>query len=158
MTQETKTKKNTDYSASAVNLTNHECFKGMFLALRDWQEKKAQLEAELKVRNAEIYQLLEGCDKEIFTITNDIKLSIDQYGSYQDLENGIYAVKQRKVSLSYDPKVLRIKHPKEAELVITEIVDSKKLDGLVKGGLLDKGALITEGIAKETESYAYIIK
>lgn len=155
----TKAKKNTDYSASAVNLCNPVVIQEAHEVLRGIQQKKLDLQDRINacIPN-ELKVELANLEKEELSHINELKWQIDQFGSYQDLMAGFYALKQRKVSLSYDPNVLRIKHPKEAELVITEVVDSKKLDGLVKAGLLDKGSLITEGITKETESYAYIIK
>ena len=155
---ESKTRKATDYTNSAVNLQNHESYIGMFESLRHWQENKAKLESELKAKNTELYGLLEGCDKEIGIIMNDIRLSIDQYGSYQDLEKGWYAVKQRAISKSYDAQAFKDNYIKLAPAVIVETVNEKALQGLIKGGLLTEEELKEKGVTQGSESFRYIIR
>ncbi len=159
MTTENKTRKNPSYEASAVNLTND----GMVgMALVAYQKKLALL-SDLQEQAAnlvpiELQEQIDRIQKDITSSLEEIKTLIDKFGSFQQPEYGRYAIKQRKVSLNYDPKVFRIKHPDFAPAVIVEMVDTKKIDGLIKGGLLDKGALITEGTAGETESFSYIIR
>lgn len=155
---ESKPRKNNDYTASAVNLTNHEVYKGMFENLRHWQENKGKLESELKTKNAELYSLLDNCDKEINIVMSDIRLSIDQYGSYQDLERGDYAIKQSTISKSYDAQAFKDNYIKLAPAVIVETVNEKALLGLIKGGLLTEKDLKEKGVTQEAESFRYIIK
>lgn len=156
---EIKTKKNTDYSASAVFLCNPAEVTVGYAVLKSGRENLMALreKADSLIPQA-LKDEIELCQKQITEQENGLRTAIDQFGSYQDIETGEYALKQRKVSVSYDSKILRLKHPKEAELVIEETVNTTKINGLVKGGLLDLGALKTEGITKESESFVYIIK
>ena len=80
------------------------------------------------------------------------------YGSYQDLDKGWYAVKQRKVSKSYNAEAFEKTYPQFAPAVIIKTVDTTKLNGLIKGGLLAEDDLVDVHIIKESESFAYIIK
>ncbi len=154
---EPKAKKNMDYSASAVNLTNHESFKGMFVYLRKWQENKTRLESELKEKNTELFDSIARCDKEIANSINDIRLTIDERGSYQDLEKGDYAVKQRVVAVSYSPeKCHEFLSPSLVAAVIVESVDKGTVEALVKAGRITDEQ--QEAISKKSESYRFIIK
>lgn len=152
-------KPGTDYSATAIHLTNsaevgillqalgtadkqlHDCEVAYFLATRDLPEHIAQTKAiadAAKARKA-------------------IHEAIDRYGSYQDIENGIYAVKQARKSISYDPNKCREYLGPYGEAVIQEAVSIDAIKGLLKG------KLITEEKAKLCEivtpmSPAYIIE
>ena len=152
-------KKNPDFSASAVNLTNPAIVQNYLTiyhadcqSLADLQAQAAacvplDLQAEIRA-----YQEILAKDQ------RNLRTLIDSDGSYQDIEKGIYAIKQRKVSVSYDPHLLRTCHRVEAELVIEETVNRTKIEGLLKAKLLDAIALKAEGITRETETFAYIIK
>jgi len=152
-------KKNTDYSASAVNLTNPETVASYLTIYHTDCQSLADLQAQaaacvppdLQAKIRDYQQSLTNAQQYLRTL-------IDSDGSYQDIERGIYAVKQRKVSISYNPQILRGKHPAEAALVIEEMVNGTKLAGLIKGGLLDLATLKAEGSSKETETFTYIIK
>ncbi len=152
-------KKNTDYSASAVNLTNDYHLSDLTHRLMDNEQKLCALRNKVESLIPDDLKESIRCTEEMIkNFYDDIRLAIGEYGSYQDVEHGVYALKQRKVSVSYDPKQLRFKHPKEAELVIEESVNATKINGLIKGGLLNQADLKLEGVTKETESFAYIIK
>ncbi len=160
MTQtETKTRKNTDYSASAVNLTNPPELRDLLSRLHEAQgnanEIKDRIDALIPV---DLLKASEQIADIIASLNADIRAGIEALGSYQDIINGAYAVKQRRISLSYDPKELRAWHPAEAELVIEESVNATRINGLIKGGLLDLRLLLSEGVARELESYAYVIR
>ena len=150
---------NIDYSKSAVNLTNPRELKDALgaqgermLDLARLQEKiDACVPSELKVELANL-------QKEIVAENEGIRGYIDTLGSYQNVEAGMYAVKQRKVSISYDPQVFRAQYPDYAPAVIKETVDGTKLNGLIKGGLLTQEDLEKKGVSTKSESFAYIIK
>ncbi len=159
METESKTKKNMDYSASAVNLTNRPEVEEKLSHFRMLIAKSKELTEKASTYiPASITAELECIQHELDEDNKAIRVAIEIFGSYQDIATGSYALKQRKVSISYDPKELRTKHPAEAALVIEETVNATKINGLIKGGLLDAGMLKTEGITKETESFAYIIR
>ncbi len=154
---EIKTKKNTDYSASAVNLCNPPEVKELLERLRVRQSELTavaeKIEACVPVETRKERDFITGV---IGELEKTIRERIDLLGSYQDLVTGEYAVKQRKESITYLPDKIKSVLPKFASAVIEESVNKKALEGLLKGGL------VTSEQAKECSiasmSYAYIIK
>ena len=152
-------KKNTDYSASAVKMVNSKVVADLMETLH---VLRADYDEAIKTRNASIPVELQTkvieTEAAVNGMADTIKSAIEQYGSYQDLDKGWYAVKQRKVSKSYDAPNFKLAYPQYAPAVIIETVDTTKLNGLIKGGLLTEDYLKTLDIIKESESFAYIIK
>ena len=151
--------KNTDYSASAVKMVNPPEIKILLGELQ-------KLKADMLILNEQVDALIpqelrdriEICQKWIIEKELDIRLAVDMFGSYQDLEQGQYAIKQRKISKSYDAQKFEAIYPQYSPAVIIKAVDTTKLNGLIKGGLITNDELILHAITKETESFAYIIK
>lgn len=151
-------KKNPDYSASAVMLTNPPQVEGLLRNLQNEQTELSQLkkQAEALIPD-EIKARITSKEKSLEILLVDIRKAIDELGSFQDVDKGWYALKQRRESINYKPELTR-QHleAKLASLVIIESVDSKALDGLVKGGLVTPIQARECGEVKE--SFAYIIK
>ena len=151
--------KNIDYSASAVKMVNPPETHTLLGELKN-------LKADLLVLNEQVDALIpqelrdriEICQKWIIEKEVDIRLAVDMFGSYQDLDKGWYAIKQRKVSKSYNAEKFEAIYPQYSPAVIIKAVDTTKLNGLIKGGLITNDELILHAITKETESFAYIIK
>lgn len=158
MTTETREskRKNPDYSGSAVNLCNPIELKTMLVDLQQYKAKQMELQAKLS--QVKLYQELRELEGELETLLQQINQVVDEKGSFQDAESYLYAVKQRRISLNYDPQAFRENYPQYAPAVIKETVDTTRLNGLIKGGLLDTGELLSKGVATESESYAYIVK
>jgi hypothetical protein len=154
-------KKNTDYSASAVNLCNPpevgEVLRGQIARQLTLKQLKQQADDCVP---EELRQKIQALGDEIVKENDGLREYIDTFGSYQDLELGIYAVKQRTVSKSYNAVAFERIYPQYAPAVIIKAVDTTKLNGLIKGGLLNEDDLKHPdmGVIKETESYRYIIK
>ena len=148
-------KKNPNYETSAVNLRNPPEIKKALEERLSFTSHIANLKAVMEaypewaeLREAE--QRLADHDKYIREL-------IDDYGSYQDVDKGEYALLQRRESIIYKPELTKkVLEPKLASLVIVESVDSKALDGLVKGGLVSPIEARKCGAVKET--FAHIIK
>jgi len=152
-------RKNTDYSASAVKMVND---LNLQIDLTAYHGLSAQIEG-LKAKidaviPQEMKDQLSSWETQLNACTQAVKADIETYGSYQDLELGWYAVKQRAVSKSYDAKVFKDIYPQFSPAVIVETVNEKALSGLIKGGLITEADLKTIGVIKESESYRYIIK
>ena len=151
--------KNIDYSASAVKMVNPPETHTLLGELKN-------LKADILVLNEQVDALIpqelrdriEICQKRIIEKEVDIRLAVDMFGSYQDLDKGWYAVKQRKISKSYNAEKFEAIYPQYSPAVIIKAVDTTKLNGLIKGGLITNDELILHAITKETESFAYIIK
>jgi hypothetical protein len=158
MTTENKVRENTDYSASAVNLGNNLTViakLGDLEALRDELNKcRAEAEAlipqDIKDRISEYVKAIADCEE-------SLRMDIDTFGSYQNVKQGRYAVKQRKESISYKPELVRQYAPaKVVSFVIVEAVDAKAMDALIKAGQVTQEDARKCGEVKE--SFAYIIK
>jgi len=151
--------KNTDYSASAVNLKNDinlaidlQAYHGLSDQIKELQIKiDAAIPQEMKDQLSSWQTQLNACGEAVRT-------DIEQYGSYQDLDKGWYAVKQRKISKSYNAGLFRTYFPEFAPAVIIEAIDTTKLNGLIKGGLLNEEGLKRVSILEEKESFSIIIK
>lgn len=150
---------NPNYSASAVNLT-YSPVSASLLAILQGKRKELDdvlvdiemtIPRELKTKRADIENAIEQADAEL-------RLSIAENGGYQDIESGSYALIQRKVSKSYDAGLFETRYPMFAPAVIVKAVDTTKLTGLIKGGLVTELDLLKNGILQEKESFVFIIK
>ena len=150
--------KNPDYSQSCENLCSPGEVMDLLVQLHAEEANKATLEDQLKEQCAELVDGIAKSAKGIAQIQVQIKEAIDQFGSYQDIEAGLYAVKYRRMSKSYHPEPLKEKFPKFATLCIQEAVDIKALEGQIKGGLVTLEQLKEAGVLTETPTYAYYIR
>jgi hypothetical protein len=158
MTTQPKTK-TMDYSNSAENLTNPDRVKELLGRLKENNSKLVLLREQAEALIPENLQEDIRCMSELVNnLTQDIRQAVDESGSFQDLENGLYGIKQRKVSKSYDPASFKTAYPQFAPAVIVETINATALSGLIKGQLITEENLKTTGVLKETVSYAYIIK
>lgn len=155
MTTETKNK---DYSKSAENLCNPAIIGEMLEQLDTTMCIKKSLNERIQeLIPAEIKEDLERAEQEIQMITNEIELLIDTQGSYQDLERGFYAIKQRRESITYNVQKTRNSlEDKLAEMVVEETVNKGKMEGLIKGGFIT--AEQARGCADIKETFSTIIK
>jgi len=151
-------KKNPDYSASAVMLTNPPQVEECVLAQRVRIAKLATLEEQAQALIPESLKTeITNLQREISVEDKGIRGFIDTFGSFQDVELGLYGVKQKRESIAYKPELVRQYAPsKVASFVIIESVDSKGLDALLKAGQITPEVARQCGEVKE--SFAYIIK
>ena len=154
----TSVRMNPDYTASAVNLVNPPPVISGLKLMKDIMADIAMLEAKIAdCVPVELKGALIVAQANLDGVIKNIKANIDAYGSYQDTEKGEYALKQRKESITYKPElVIETLESKLASLIIVNAVDTKALDGLVKGKLVSPEQARQCGEIKET--YAYIIK
>lgn len=149
--------KNIDYTKSAVNLTNSPKLKVSLDILHDIQNRIDEVKVsidmaipkDLKDILATLQEQYDGCRKAIIT-------DIDNVGSYQDIVSGIYAVKQKRVSINYKPELVRLHAPNAVPMVIIESVDQDAMTKLVKDGFVSSEQ--SKLCADIKESYNYIIK
>ena len=154
-------KKNIDYTLSAVNLTNPLEVELDLRAIKGLTGQLAELQAKMEALIPEdMKDLMTSLQTQLNAATQGTKTDIDTYGSFQNLDEGLYAIKQRKVSVSYDAARFKFLYPQYAPAIIIESVDTAKLKGLIKGGLIKEEDLKHPdvAVAKETESFAYIVK
>ncbi|MFA5377223.1 MAG: hypothetical protein WC455_15845 [Dehalococcoidia bacterium] len=152
------TRANPDYSDSAVNLVNPSEVKEALLAQKNRLLDLAKLQE--KIDNcipAELSAELECLQQEIAAEDKGIRGYIDTFGSYQDVENGHYALKQRAVTVSYDPKAVH-QHLETALVAacIVESVDKATVEALVKAGRITGEQ--QKAISQEKETYRFVIR
>jgi len=145
-----------DYTATAVALNNDSRLKDKLDTLKAVLDGIKALEAKLK-DNA-IYTALQQQQALVSEIQAQLKDEIDSLGSYQDLELGYYAVKYRRASKEYHAESFTGKYDQFRPAVITEAINVKALEGLVKGGLLTWSQLSNDHVYTEKESFAYVVR
>lgn len=147
-------RKKTDYTNSAVNLRNPPELKPLLTDLARLKHRHATLQVELQL--TQLYTEIVARLNDITDCENAIREAIETYGSYQDLDTGDYAIKQRKVSITYIVARVREFIRPYADAVIEEVVSKGKLEGLRKGGLVSQEDL--DRCADTTASFSFIIK
>ena len=148
----------TDYSNSAIDLKNPLEVRDLLLAYGKAQDARDIAQGKLQAIIDKLPEQVEFTKAvaDMAQAHKAVKAAIDRCGSYQDIPAGLYALKQGRTSVAYNPNMVREMMPQFASAVITEVVDSTKIHGLIKGGLLD--AVTQERIAVRTElAPAYII-
>ncbi len=152
-------KKNTDYSASAVKLCNPPEVEGLLRELQNEQTALNQLQNQADASIPEAIKVsISATQVRVEILSKNIRQAIDDFGSFQNVDKGSYAVKQRKLSKSYNAESFEKTYPQFSPAVIIKAVDTTKLNGLLKGGLLDEARLEADGVLKISESFAYIIR
>lgn len=146
--------KNPDFSESAVNLTNSPELRDMLVARRETiTEVKV---AEELLWETEQWQRFDIQQKLLGKLNDAIKETMSRLGGFQDIEQGLYALGQRRVTITYIPKLVRSILPKLAEALIEEVVNKKVMDGMLKGGVVT--AAQAQTCSEEKENLAPIIK
>jgi len=145
-----------DYSKTAENLVNPPEVKAL---LDTFHQKQAELDAIRAEIPAELLSKIDAIYQELGDLNTAIRDAIEQYGSYQDVEKGHYAVKYRRVSKCFEnPEAFKARYPSYAPAVIVETIDPTKVQGLIKGNLLAEEELKEAGILVEQISFAFVIK
>lgn len=148
-----------DYSNSAIDLTNPNETKNLLLAWGKARRYNEECDRALAAITADLPER-EALDKSLHLLNEayaKVKEAIDRAGSYQDIPEGLYAIKQGRVSVTYDPVKVRAEMPEYAGGIIHETVRPEGIHGLLKGKLVtDKQVERCE--IKSKLAPAYIIK
>lgn len=154
--QETKTKANPNYAETAYQLNNSPTVKE---ALDAYHTCHALTEEALReLEKLPVYQQYQDAIGVEDAAKNLVRDAIDQYGSYQDVEAGEYAVRQVRHKKDYHAEPFMENFPKYAPAVIEQTVNEHALMGLVKGKLIEEDELVSNGVITTSETYAYIVK
>lgn len=147
-------KKNPDYTESAVSLTNSPELRDMLMVRKERKVFADELEEVL--HETREWKAVQQVMADANELDGRIKETIDRLGGFQDIDDGLYALRQRRLSLTYIPKLVRTILPKFAEALIEEVVNKEAMGGLLKGRLVSEEQ--SEACAERTENLAYIIK
>ncbi len=150
--------KNMDYSNSAERLTNPESVRLLLLTRLGLNSRVAELQRELEMQNHDLMASIKILTRDLAANEAEIRNTVLIEGGYQDVDAGLYALRQKRVSYTYDPVNFRKEYPEYAPAIIRETVDTAKLGGLIKGGLLNMAALERDLVAVPSESFAFILK
>lgn len=147
--------KNPDYTESAVNLKQPALVGKCLVELHDAQIAAAAARAVLQ--DTLEFKTVATCDNAVANITGILREAIDEHGSWQDPIVGAYAVKQCKVTMVYSPSMVKSRLPELAGdiITVTEAVDKKVIERLVKDGFTTEEAVNQCG--RPRESFVYII-
>jgi len=141
-------KKNPDYTASAVSITNPQEIE---ILLGQRKAVSGQVEAfKTVLEQVPAYKNIKEGEATLANIDKQLTTLIDEKGGYQDTDAGLYALRQRRISLSYNPDQLRACIPKWADAVISEVVDTKQVSQLIKSKLITETEIEPATIKKET--------
>ncbi len=155
---ETKTAKKPDYTNSAENLVNPEEVKALLDELHQHQGNLSSYEDELKTANEELVSKIELRKEAISDVMGRLKASIEEHGSYQDIEAGLFAVRYRRMIKAYHVNPFLQHYSKYAPAVVEQTINAKALDGLVKGGLIKVDDLKDAGVITETPQFAFYVR
>ncbi len=86
-------------------------------------------------------------------VKEEIRDAVKEHGNYKDLSTGWEARIEARVSISYDPERFIEVAPDYAQACIVQQVDTTKVKGLLKGGLVTDDQLETATIRKVTEAF-----
>ena len=141
-------KKNPDYTASAVSITNP-----VEIEILLGQRKAVSGQVGELLNTLEqnpIYKDIQEGKATLAGIDKQLVALIDEKGGYQDTDTGLYALRQRRISLSYIPERLRECIPQWASALISEVVDPKKVSQLIKSKLITESEIEVATTRKET--------
>ena len=150
--------KNIDYTQSAEQLTNPESVRLLLVKRLGLNSAIQRKQDELAMRNVDLLLDIKTLNMNLDINKAEIENAVQTDGGYQDVNAGLYALRQKRVSVTYDPGLFKTVYPMYAPAVIKEVVDVDKLNGLLKGGLLTRTGLLDFSISTEKLSYAFIIR
>lgn len=152
------TTKNPDYSDSAVNLHNEVPIKlqAALFAYQEASQKTIEAEAAAAIL-PEVVAASKARDHKSAMYTAVME-AIDECGSWQNVGDAIYAVKQERKTPVHSAGMARQVLGKMADDFITveEKVDKKKLEQAIKDGFIT--AASAEQFTRLRTSYTYIIE
>ena len=151
-----QTKKNPDYSNTAVLLYNHKLVEEALAKYHIAQAEADRLRLELEA--TPLYQQWYAASQVAKEAKANVKEAIQKYGSYQDVEAGHYAVMQAKHVREYHAQPFIDNFPQFTSVVIEPSINVNVLEGLIKGKLLEEKALFNAGVITTKSSYAFIIR
>ena len=151
-----------DYTNSAENLCNPVEVADL---IAQYRNKLSVLDATKAKIPVDIMNQCMEAEAEVKRVYDEIKEAIDQYGSFQDIELGYYAIKYRRMKKSYCVEAFKELFPKYVSAVVEETINVKALEGMVKGKLINEEELTAKVaplyrhpvISQETQ-YAFFIR
>lgn len=154
------TEKKPDYTESAEKLINPTEVVVLLDDLHFQQGVMADIEAKIKEKCADEVEAASRQGEVLAELQNRIRKAIDTFGSFQDIEAGVYGVKYRRMTKHYHVEPFKRRYEKYVPAVVEETINVKALEGLVKGGLLTEDDLKHPeiGVITETPSFAYYIR
>ena len=154
----TAKKKNPDYTESAVDLKNDQRVLVDLRAYHGLQDQIEKLNSDIDALiPQELKDQLASLEIQKKACLEGIKSDVESYGSYQDVESGWYAIKQRKKSVTFPLDKVRAYAPKKvADFVIVESVDEKAMEAMIKAKQLTATEL--ELCSETSESFVYIVR
>ncbi len=151
-------KANPDYAASTIfPLTNPQALKVLLEKLREIRGQRAAYDEQLKEANKELFDRMTDASKAEVALIDEIKAECETSKTcYQDQDGNLYAVKQSRITVTYNPEEVKVYLPKFAAAVIIETVNKPALLGLIKGGLVTEAD--ADKCADKKTEFAWVIR
>lgn len=152
-------KKAPDYSNSADIVNPPEVYE-LLCKLHEEQKNLEDQELDLRFENKNLMAQIDLSKQVVDNLTAEVKKAVEAFGSFQDMEEGLYAVRYRRMSKSYHVEPFKHFYPNYVPAVVVETINVKALEGLVKGGLLTEDNLKNPDVSviTETPTYAFYIR
>jgi hypothetical protein len=152
-------KKNTNYEASAVNLTDSPVTIDAYTQYRNAVESLSK--ASRAIDDAvpvELIKIRDAASTWVDDCFKNVKATIEKYGGFQNLQDGHYALQQRRVSKEYHAGVLEVEYPQLTSDVLVTAINVPALEAIIKRGAVTEEELKKTGVITTKESLAFIIK
>ena len=146
-----------DFSESAKNLCNPPEVKVLLEKLSTEQHELDVLKWELE-SNTELVEKIATQSGKVADLQVAIRETVEEHGSYQDLEAERYAVKYARKTEWYNLEPFKTQFPKFVGLCIRETIDVTALKGQIKGKLITIKELEDAGVLDYTINYAFYVR
>jgi len=148
-------RKHPDYTASAESITQSPFIKHLLDDLHARENEAAGLQAVLAAYPE--YNAMQVATEKAAAIRKQISDALPEHGGYQDIEHGVYALRQKAVSVTYPLEKVKAALPPEiAAKVVVESVDKAKVETLIHDRIIT-GAQV-DAISESKTTFRNIIK
>jgi len=148
-----------DFTESAVNLTNSEQVKAQLEQLSAERDYLQKLQDEFSQLNPELHDKIIAMSEKVAEREQIVRETVEEFGSYQSLEDERYAVKYaRKTAVYGNLPSFKKNFPKFVELCVKETLDISALKGQIKGKLITEEQLEKTKVLTYDESYAFYVR
>ena len=154
--------KNIDYTQSAENLVNPESVRLLLLKRLGLNARMDELQFNLAMRNVDLNTKIKDLTIDLAANKSEIENAVLTDGGYQDCESGLYALRQRRVSIEYNVLAFKRDYPQFVPAVIKEVIDPVAITGLIKGKLILLIDMLRNNtwppVATEKPTFAFVIR
>lgn len=148
-----------DFTDSAVKLCNPPEVKAQLEQLSAERAELQKLQDEYKQLNPELADKIIAMSEKVAEREQMIRETVEEKGSYQDVENERYAVKYARKTALYDNlPSFKKNFPKFVELCVKETLDVNALKGQIRGKLITEAELERTKVLTYETGFAFYVR